>query len=1245
MERTPIITSEYIPAGEGIPTWLFHALCHPAKHSPFILLHPTELHRQRTLERLNEAGVVVTPQYHLTLNRLVRLLHVDLRLPVLLDDEASSFMALHARCAAAAERAELPFLYTPGVGSWTLTKTRRLQHLHGELLQLRKPFAWEGDPGAAVFHRLCLETEAEAGAMLPALVMRHVLEALQGASDVPFHLNEVAGLIVLNAAPDFTEIEQDLLAAVSVFTPVHQLLNSGSFRLGYHGAYLVDEQPCTTETLPGWLPKHEVWSGEALAWQTDVGRERGTQVTRLTLDERGHAVQAALTLIQAYRAQHDGHVLVVDAGVRDRATTWSNALASIGVRWHPGSAAMNQQPTHHAVIRAARLAQGMSAWSLESLRGVFFSSVVPFNEDLFPELNHPTEGTWRPQPDAGVLDDISRQFHVLGGPGAIARWLGVLAGAEPSFAERRPDEKARALEQTQWWLACLLRAWSPLLSPEDRHLLQRTVVGCTSGAELPMPEPPSSGMAWLSWLLSSVDVARFEHRRAPFDAGLGALQALVESLNAIKAQLQQHGLPFLDQGAAFVDVLDHIGSSTDLTHQTSRTDRISVVTPDDALGCSADLVLLVGMDVDAWSMRSPIVPWLDASAQLELGLFQTDRLVRRGRHHLRHLLNAAPTVVVFDSSPEEGGGPSAPLAEWLADVQRSRAWDAMRAPPSFLPSTTYEGDEGPRPFRWSVREGGHGSWLTPVMYASSSTPSGLRSVRFGFTGRDRRQQLGLDVRGHLSPNVLPNHAAALLHAYEGEVQADRRRRQPLAKHIDEHTSFDWSNREHLASVDAVTLRPTRASLKVSGVAANAFPHLGHREEKSVSVSVDPRPLPPYFPDGAGLSHRFGSLGVPLEREVWSPSRLEAWLKCPRQAWLKQYLRADDDEDLSTEDIDVRIRGQVVHETEAAILQGHGIPMGEESTAAVQPLHLGPMGEGRAGWDAVLDFLQRDVHWLGRQNAVSVHRTKDLIDATPESWQAHQDGELELPARGRLARLLEADLALEHAAPVAMEWSPTTETERSVLLDTDGGDEEAGFRLFGYADRVDVVMLPDHLHQQLVNEGVLSEEEHDEPFPLHEAPRAAQRLVVIRDLKTVRGPDAATAGLRHMRCLFEDLQLALYARAWEVLHPNDRVVGVGASEVGESTTHYVELDSDLAHVSESLLVGEVTDVFSQHFPASTQTGATTTPFRRWMAERLTVAQRAVSTAAQGHVHPTPGAHCTYCTVAHSCDVSDYTGGDF
>ena len=99
--------------------------------------------------------------------------------------------------------------------------------------------------------------------MLPALVSRHILEALQTATDTPFHLSEVAGLIVLDAAPDFNEVEQDLLTAVSTFTPVHQLLNPGSFRLGYSTVPTVDEPPCTTETLPDWVPPHDAWTGDA----------------------------------------------------------------------------------------------------------------------------------------------------------------------------------------------------------------------------------------------------------------------------------------------------------------------------------------------------------------------------------------------------------------------------------------------------------------------------------------------------------------------------------------------------------------------------------------------------------------------------------------------------------------------------------------------------------------------------------------------------------------------------------------------------------------------------------------------------------------------------------------------------------------------------------------------------------------------------------------------------------------------
>ena len=160
-----------------------------------------------------------------------------------------------------------------------------------------------GDPGASVFHRLCLETES--GGMLPR---RAGMFGSLANRRPPFHLSEVAGIVVLDMAPDFTEVEQDLLTTVSGFTPVHQLLNPGSFRLGHHGAYLVDEQPCTTDTLPGWVPSHEVWSGDVSGWQTEVGRARSTQLTRVTLDERRHGMNAALTMIQAYRANHDGQV-------------------------------------------------------------------------------------------------------------------------------------------------------------------------------------------------------------------------------------------------------------------------------------------------------------------------------------------------------------------------------------------------------------------------------------------------------------------------------------------------------------------------------------------------------------------------------------------------------------------------------------------------------------------------------------------------------------------------------------------------------------------------------------------------------------------------------------------------------------------------------------------------------------------------------------------------------------------------
>ena len=353
-------------------------------------------------------------------------------------------------------------------------------------------------------------------------------------------------------------------------------------------------------------------------------------------------------------------------------------------------------------------------------------------------------------------------------------------------------------------VACMFAScMGTLLSGEDRHLLNRTFIGCTSGETLPVPTTPSSGMNWLSWLISLIDVEALVERRAPFDAGIGALHALIEALNDIKSHLQAMELNFEDQGPAFIDLLEHVGATVSLSHpvQPYQQPPCADTGGSTRLQCSVDPACRHGRGcvVDEILNRALV----DAQARLELGLFHTDLSVRRGRHHLRHLLNAGRHIVVFDSSAEEGGGPSAPLAEWLSEVQRNRMWDGMREAPDFLSSNMYEGEEVARPFTWKVREEGHGSWLTPVSYATLQTDRGLRFVRQGFSGRDKRQQLGLDLHAHLQANAVLNHPNALLTALEGEVQGDRRRRQPLAKRIEAGQTFDWTSREVLASVDAI----------------------------------------------------------------------------------------------------------------------------------------------------------------------------------------------------------------------------------------------------------------------------------------------------------------------------------------------------------------------------------------------------------------------------------------------------------
>jgi hypothetical protein len=177
--------------------------------------------------------------------------------------------------------------------------------------------------------------------------------------------------------------------------------------------------------------------------------------------------------------------------------------------------------------------------------------------------------------------------------------------------------------------------------------------------------------------------------------------------------------------------------------------------------------------------------------------------------------------------------------------------------------------------------------------------------------------------------------------------------------------------------------------------------------------------------------------------------------------------------------------------------------------------------------------------------------------------------------------------------------------------------------------------------QAIKDGVLSASPPDEPLSL-EHPSAASRFVIIRDLKTVNGPKFGDKGDRHRKALFDEVQLGLYARAWEQSHPGDRVVGVGVSEIGESTTHYVEIDSSILKYIGTGEIGERTMYTQNHHRMLGTDFTESNGFRAWIQERIRTANRAIETAANGSVNPTPGKHCSYCSVRQICPSATLGG---
>ena len=1240
------ITLEAIDSGDNLPPWLFEAL-RDGGASNLLIVHPNEASRNQALLNLSQSDTPLDTTHHLTLPRLVQLLMMDLGLPPLLPDDAGTFAVVHAHTKRAAEQGDLPLLFAATEGrKWSAFQTERVLSLHRTLTHLNNPWSWEEDPGAREFDRLLQNVEHVLSGTHPHHALHALTCELSSTSSSPFTLNDVDGIVLLNSAPDFTEAESAFFRQLSLHRPIHQLCCAGSFRLGHHGAYLFEAEwdYVTQETLPPWLPDHHVWKPPVgVHWRSRRGDEKNVSLHRVTLERCKHGMDAAIELLRSHALHGEGTALIIDGASESNMAEWQSRLKALGLTNGFEKTDLEHIPAVSGLLRAMKLGSGMEAWSLQQLRVLFEHNSLPLLNGGIESTSHPIERQWAPRPHPDVLENIARSFHVRGGLGSLSRWLSILSNATPQLGEN-PERQRQALEETQWWLHCVAEMWYPLLDEEAKRTLSRTVIGCSSLQQLPLPPRLTTGKAWLDIIYQRLNWADLSSRTALFDRSLAGLQTLNEAYQSTVVQLEKAGFTVPKDGEQFIQFFEQLLGRTSLPRSRSRGKNVQVLTPSEALGVEADLVLLVGLDVNSWPMKASKVPWLDAPAQLRLGLFSSDITIRQGRHHLRHLLNAGKEIIVFDTSAEEGGGPSAPLAEWLAENRSDGTLIDFQPAPSFLPLESHQSGAPHRSWHWTASKPDVGvAWLTPRPFTMSMRDGKAIGERGGSRGRDVRQRAGLELAAGGLPyaDVLSNASLAIAH--ELPIQNDRHLRQPVMKNLKDGVYFEWQNREHLVSADGFILQPSKSQAFVGNGHQQHYPHLGLKLNSTTrGPAIDPRPLPGYAFASDELNAVLGRRSSKMTREKWSQSRLQSWLQCPRKAWMDTQLKARSDEVLG-EDLESRTRGTLIHDTEAAMLRGHGVLTAQDAISAPLPLHLGPINTVELAWGEVLAYLSTEVPWLSRYDAVAVHRCREMIGVTPNEWRQYLEGELELEPSGRIGRMLLADFALTGAAPLACEWEFSTGKANHVNIDGYDDDGNAStFNLSGRVDRVDEVLLNEEMRNLAVQDGILSSTSHSNILALDE-PTAANRLVIIRDLKTIQGPKHSDKGNRHRKALFDEVQLGLYARAWEQSHPGDRVIGVGVSEIGESTIHYVELDASILKYLGASELGDRTTYTQTHHRNPGEDFSESNGFRSWMKERFRTANRAIQTAASGHVNPTPGKHCSYCSVRQICP-SATLGGD-
>ena len=1204
---TQNVTVEACSPSTLVPQWLLQHL--EGGSNDILVIYPNEAVRENAMKHISAVRGAIDSSRHTTLNRLCTSLQMDFRFPVIIPRSTIGIVQVHKKFSDAASEFRFPRMHPDASRKWSLSKTERLLQLHRFSTMhgiLRK---WEDDPGVSEADRL-LTTFRDSNLLHEHQVMEELTNALlQTDTSIPYSLSAVKGIVLLNHPPDFHSNEKQFFAALATRIPIHHLCVQGSFRLGFHGAYIDDEIQYvkSKEELPPWIPEHSVIN----ALEDENRTER---VHLVSFDQASQVLDAALSAIRLYRQHYSGKILVIDAE-QNRRSVWKRRLQQIGLDCDVGSETVGSTSAVQAVLRFLSIAEGQDAWSGNKLFDLIQSKAFPIIENLFSDLSHPTHEHYKPQPNLEQMEEIGRRFHVTGGEGALLRWLRSLSVTQPAL---------RTIEQTNWWLYSLARIWAPFLDSETRSFIEKPLIGNVSGIELPLPKINTHHREVLADILEACEWGQLFSRTSTYDTSIGGLQSWIQTIDSITQY---------DSSVDFIDICKLSANQTKLPPSRVRHSNVQICTPEQAYGVQADIVLFVGVDSESWSMKPPRVPWIDDAVRVQLGLNDSDRPIRRGRHVFKSLLSTCSSAILFDTKHDDSAGNSTPVAEYLAEIELAGELSNLSTPPDFLVNAISSGAG------WSFITRDDGNWLTYKSSALVLEGSNVELLRAENLPRDRRQRTGLALKSGATPEVNIHSPISIAIGAEKQLNLDRYRRQPKFKATEKEEAMPWSYRNNLLTADDLVLSPSLGQAKTAGGrTVNQWPHLGYKKNGNArGPSIDPRPLPPTQTKSDTLSLIWTASQRSDDSKIWSTNKLTPWINCPRLAWSEQILQAKETQPEVSEDLAPLARGTLVHSIEEFLLSLLGVNVGDKPLAVGTPMHIGLNLSLEQIWESLLQHLSQLAPWLSRTNAVSVHRCNDLVGCTPEEWTKWLEGQDPPPIGGRLGRLLLADLALNAAGPIASEWSLESMTGR--FIEVEGLDDDldsAILKIYGRIDRVDALVLDDDLHQKVIEKGLIAESKDIIPLNFNGDGPPAERLIIIRDLKTIEGPDPKKVGLRHASGLFKEIQLALYARAWEIAHPGDRVIGVGISEVGDTTRHYVELDPAFAFIPEEVYLGERTSFSRNHYriPSEENTPASN-PFRAWMSSRLTTAIRARDASESGWNHPTPGKHCSYCSLANDC----------